>query len=624
MKHTISMAVGAVMAAGGWAWAEDAALVIGNAKYDHAPKALAAEADARAAAEALEKAGYEVTLGVNLSRVKMRAAMDEFARDAEDAEKVVIFFSGHAMRMNGQTFLAPVDFRPVGPVSVAFDGAPFAALQALAAEKGEGSIIFLDGAQLDGFDATDYAEPGIAPISAEKGARVVSAAAPGWAIRRSSEGRSKFGKAVTDHFLAAGVAYPEALEKAGDAVWSTGADGPLILVDAAAEAESSGDGVELAFWRSVEAGGTEADYRAYLSRYPNGLFAAIAQNRVKAASTDPEDRRSQPNRQKTAAEIAAEGEASLNLGREERRRIQGDLTALGYDTRGVDGIFGRGTRGAIRGWQEAEGETATGFLTADQIAKLRDDAKAEIARQEARKAEQARLSAEEAAAEEAAFWERTQQVNTVGAYQRYLRRYPEGKNAGEATRILNRVQREQEEAIWEEAKRVDTAAAYDRYLDLYPNGRWQEIAQRRLEARRADQAPQDDEAAFRAAADEGTARAYADFFRAYPDSRFAEEARRRNTALKEEAYQRREARLNLSGDDWRGIGQRLQALGFRVGAISASPTNDLRRAIFNYRRSRGLPEHNYVDEDFINLLVRETRQVGAGQLLNDLFNRLKQ
>ena len=38
------------------------------------------------------------------------------------------------------------------------------------------------------------------------------------------------------------------------------------------------------------------------------------------------------------------------------------LTELGYDTNGVDGLFGRGTRGAIRGWQASEDLPSTGYL----------------------------------------------------------------------------------------------------------------------------------------------------------------------------------------------------------------------------------------------------------------------
>ena len=58
-------------------------------------------------------------------------------------------------------------------------------------------------------------------------------------------------------------------------------------------------------------------------------------------------------------------EASLQLKRPERRRIQRHLAAGGFDPGPVDGLFGRGTRNAIRRWQAARGAPATGYLDAD-------------------------------------------------------------------------------------------------------------------------------------------------------------------------------------------------------------------------------------------------------------------
>ena len=40
---------------------------------------------------------------------------------------------------------------------------------------------------------------------------------------------------------------------------------------------------------------------------------------------------------------------------------------LNYNTRGVDGIFGPGSRGAITNWQQSNGYPQTSYLTVDQI-----------------------------------------------------------------------------------------------------------------------------------------------------------------------------------------------------------------------------------------------------------------
>ena len=61
------------------------------------------------------------------------------------------------------------------------------------------------------------------------------------------------------------------------------------------------------------------------------------------------------------------------LGLRLRRSAEGQarLSALGYDPKGVDGKFGSGVRAAISRWQGDNGLAATGYLNAEQLARLR-------------------------------------------------------------------------------------------------------------------------------------------------------------------------------------------------------------------------------------------------------------
>ena len=63
----------------------------------------------------------------------------------------------------------------------------------------------------------------------------------------------------------------------------------------------------------------------------------------------------------------AEVEASLNLTRTERVTIQRQLTSLGYNAGVADGLWGSGTRAAIRAWQKANRKTQSGYMTAAQV-----------------------------------------------------------------------------------------------------------------------------------------------------------------------------------------------------------------------------------------------------------------
>ena len=64
--------------------------------------------------------------------------------------------------------------------------------------------------------------------------------------------------------------------------------------------------------------------------------------------------------------ITAESiETALGLTRADRRLIQSNLAAQGFDPGPADGVFGRRTRAAIGQWQTTRGEEPTGYLNAD-------------------------------------------------------------------------------------------------------------------------------------------------------------------------------------------------------------------------------------------------------------------
>ena len=67
---------------------------------------------------------------------------------------------------------------------------------------------------------------------------------------------------------------------------------------------------------------------------------------------------------------ARAAEDSLNLARADRRRIQAGLTASGLEPGPADGMFGAGTRSAIRDWQAGRGLPATGYLNAAEAEEL--------------------------------------------------------------------------------------------------------------------------------------------------------------------------------------------------------------------------------------------------------------
>ena len=58
------------------------------------------------------------------------------------------------------------------------------------------------------------------------------------------------------------------------------------------------------------------------------------------------------------------------LSRTDKEEMQKRLTALGFDTKGVDGQIGPNTRRAIRGWQRANGVPADGYVEQTLFARI--------------------------------------------------------------------------------------------------------------------------------------------------------------------------------------------------------------------------------------------------------------
>ncbi len=111
---------------------------------------------------------------------------------------------------------------------------------------------------------------------------------------------------------------------------------------------------ERAYWRSIVDSADPVDFEAYLERYPNGAFRALAENQA-------------------AVLRGQAAERALGLDREARRLIQRGLQARGFDPGPADGLFGPRTRTAIERWQAAGGATPTGYLDGPAARVLREE-----------------------------------------------------------------------------------------------------------------------------------------------------------------------------------------------------------------------------------------------------------
>lgn len=311
---------------------------------------------------------------------------------------------------------------------------------------------------------------------------------------------------------------------------------------------SGGDeAAERRLWLSVKARDSIAGYELYLQTYPKGIYVGEAREVIEAIRSEP-------------VRAAQAGEKALKLSRSARREIQRDLQLLGFNTRGIDGLFGRGTRGAISAWQKRNGLAQTSFLTADQVARI----DAQAAKRAAELEEEARRKQEQQARADRGFWEETGKAGDAPGLRAYLKRFPDGLFADVAQERLDDLERlarsraqEADRLAWDRARMGNTAAAYEDYLRAYPSGMFAEDARAAIEARRSESANR--EAVERAAAEE-------------------------------------KAIVPASSGIRVMVEQRLRQLGLEPGRIDGAFDNATRRALRRYQAARNLPVTGYIDQ----------------------------
>ena len=469
----------------------------------------ASEAQLETLGELLRTRGYEIYAREGNTREAIGAALGEVAERLPETERLILVFAGDVVSAGSRAWLAPGDGLGEGRIAATLDGVPLDLLLAMASEvPGRAAVVIATEAggerQGRGFDRLT---PGVGSPQVPQG--VLLAVGPPESAAR-----------LVSQALLAETGVAAAL-----------ADAP--------------DGVRLFGFRAPDA--------AFVNPAPE----APPVDRPAAAPEPPSP---------TAAEAAEAAEAGLALDQTARRRVQERLTVLGYNPRGIDGIFGPGTRAAIVQWQDAQDLEGTGFLSAEQLqllTALADARSAELAAA----AEQARRAEEAADAE---FWRATGANGGAADLRAYLERYPDGVYAGEARSALNA----------REAAALEAAAA-------------------------------DDRAAWEAARAEDRQRAYQAYLDARPEGAFADQARARIAALREAPRRERANEAAAAGEEALGLARgsraliegQLAAIGYDAGTPDGTFDDATRRALREFQTRQGLEVTGYVDQQTVQALI---------------------
>jgi peptidoglycan hydrolase-like protein with peptidoglycan-binding domain len=532
-------------------WADNSdLLIIGNSDPGMFQR-LTGTADFEGIETAFEDRGAEVSVSTRADGDAMRDAFRGFANglDATTSD-IGVLLTGRFVSTIVGTYLLPDGMDAPTLAEVLTDGFPLDTVYAVAAEYPGQALIVLgevdgEGDVPDGLSAT-------VPLNNIPQGVTVAIGPAGDAARFVSRLSVATGEDVLPLARAEGLSLTGFVPRSLPLFVGTDVTLPQITPDVPNDRSVE----DATAWDRAVAADTEAGYDTYLAAFPEGRFAGEARQRLATIRSEPFYREKQV-------------EADLALSRDARREIQRDLSLLGYNTRGIDGIFGRGTRGAVTAWQTANGLTASGYLGADQIARL--DAQAE--RRAAELEEEARQRQAQLERQDRTFWSETGAQGDEAGFRAYLKRFPDGIYAEDAQDRLEaiedqrRAQAEGEDRRrWQIARETDTEAGYRAYLAERPNGAFVEEARARI-----------------------------DYFANNSEQ----------IALQDRA-QSDEAALGLNAAARRLAEARLADLGLKPGAVDGTFDEDARRAIRRYQDARKLRVSGYLDQATVVRLMADT------------------
>jgi hypothetical protein len=312
------------------------ALIIGNSAYKNAPLRNPVN-DARAISKALSATGFKVTVLEDASQSSMRRAIRSFGDDIQTGGVGLFYYAGHGMQVRGKNYLIPVN-SDIEREDEIEDQAVDASLvlSKMDTAKNTVNLMILDACRNNPFQRTfRSAAQGLAQMEAPSGTLIAFATAPG-SVAADGEGVNGM---YTKHLLASmgkpGLSIEHLFKEVRRGVagetkdrqipWESSSlrgDFYFIAPDAANlgdaqrrqmdymiqqalarqreefERERRGGQPAAApapqvaaaarpqrdegFWDTIKTSNNPDDYKAYLERFPQGAYAALARARANA------------------------------------------------------------------------------------------------------------------------------------------------------------------------------------------------------------------------------------------------------------------------------------------------------------------------------------------------------
>lgn len=270
------------------------ALVIGNSQYKEG-KLVNPVNDAKAMAERLRLAGFNVNLKLDAGRQELQDAINDFGSALKRDKGVGMFYyAGHGLQLNWRNFLVPVDARIRNKADIQAQTVDLGLLVDQLSRAGNAlNLVILDACRNNPF-GPDFRidDKGLSQLDAPPGTLLAYATAPG---NTAEDGEGSHGL-YTDNLLKEmqnpGAPVEDVFKRVRLAVRRASNGGQIPWESTSLEADFSfSPGAsprnpdqefadDLAAWMELRAATGIEPLEAFIRRRPNGKFAEMAQFRL--------------------------------------------------------------------------------------------------------------------------------------------------------------------------------------------------------------------------------------------------------------------------------------------------------------------------------------------------------
>ena len=314
------------------------ALVVGNGDYAaDIGKLKNPSSDAQLMADTLKGLGFEVSLVTDADQKAMKRAIREFGQKLRETGPQGIglfYYAGHGVQVDGENFLLPVGAEIQAEGDVELEAVSASSILSQMQFAGNAvNLVFLDACRNNPLTRSFRSgSRGLARVDAPRGSFVGYSTAPGDVSVDGETSNSPYALALVEELNTPGISIEEAHRAVRGKVlaatnqrqtpWdSSSLTGPVVLKEevalvapiapatptpAPAEPPSGGSSqqAELLFWDSIKHSDNPATFQAYLTQFPNGVFAGLARAKIdelESAASDPTETQSAARQVQPAA-----------------------------------------------------------------------------------------------------------------------------------------------------------------------------------------------------------------------------------------------------------------------------------------------------------------------------------